>query len=82
MSSYFGGLKIGDLAFISHKSYWGYSKNKKYIILDKNFLFEKETCYGIRRFYEYEVMCIERNKLDKLKTQDIRVHKRIESRKH
>ena len=37
MSSYFGGLRIGDLAFISHKSYWGYSKNKKFINLLSSF---------------------------------------------
>lgn len=81
MSSYFKGLKIGDLVSANYRGSHIFSKNKKFIILDKTFLFEKETRYGVRRFYEYDALCVQSNRLFKLKTQDIRVQKIISSKK-
>ena len=51
------------------------------LVLDKNYLFKKETKFGMRKFFEYRVLNIENNKLLNLKTQDIRVIKRQNANK-
>ena len=81
MSSYFKGLKIGDLIYANYKVSSLFLNIQNYIILNKKFLFEKETRYGIRRFYEYDALCIKNSKIVKLKTQDLRVQKIISSSK-
>ena len=81
MSSYFKGLKTGDLVYASYKNFFSIKAKINFLVLEKIFLFEQETRYGIRRFYEYDVMCTKSNSLFKIKTQDMRVLKITSSRK-
>jgi len=73
-STYSKGLMIGDLVFLSHKV-WFMNYNMNCLVLKRKFLFENQTRYGIRKFFEYDVLSLERNKVIKIKTQDIRVLK-------
>lgn len=73
-SAYREGLLKGDLVYLNHKI--GFlSYNMNCLILNREYLFEKETRYGIRKFFEYEVLSLEKNKIIKLKTQSIKVLK-------
>jgi hypothetical protein len=65
---------IGDLVYLNHKIYF-MSYNMNCLVLKRRFLFEKNTRYGTRKFFEYDVLSLERNKIIKIKTQDIKVLK-------
>jgi len=73
-STYNKGLMIGDLVFLSHKV-WFMNYNMNCLVLKRKFLFKNQTRYGPRKFFEYDVLSLERNKIIKIKTQDIRVLK-------
>ena len=73
-STYNKGLMIGDLVFLNHKI-WFMNYNMNCLVLKRRFLFEKNTRYGIKKFFEYDVLSLERNKIIKIKTQDIKVLK-------
>jgi len=82
-STYRNGLSIGD--FVSYKNYLfgkkytnGYSMNS--IVLERIFLFEKQTRFGIKSFYEYKMLDTSpRSKklVYKVKTQNMKVNKVI-----
>tara|TARA_B000000557_G_C20593794_1_gene366719 strand:- start:387 stop:638 length:252 start_codon:yes stop_codon:yes gene_type:complete len=68
------GLLKGDLVYLNHKiGFLNYNMNC--LVLDRKYLFEKETRFGLRKFFEYEVLSLERNKIIKIKTQAIKVLK-------
>ena len=75
-STYTYGLLKGDLvtccADLCKVSL--YSKHT-FLILDRNFLFEKETRFGKRSFWKYHAIDISNNNVVSFRTQDIRVHK-------
>jgi hypothetical protein len=73
-STYNNGLKIGDLVYLNHKA-WIMNYNMNCLVLKRKFLFEKNTRFGNRSFFEYDVLSFERNKIIKIKTQDIRILK-------
>lgn len=85
-SSYKEGLEIGDIVYydiknviFSHKSP-GYSA----LVLDREFLYEKETRYGIRRFFKYKFLDINsnfKNKIFDIETKHMKVCKTIKSKK-
>ena len=71
-NTYREGLLKGDLVYLNHKiGFLNYNMNC--LVLNKEYLFEKETRFGIRKFFEYQVLTIEKNKIVKIKTQDIKV---------
>ena len=76
-NTYKEGLQKGDLVYLKHKiGFFNSYIKMNCLVLDKNYLFKKETKFGMRKFFEYHVLNIENNKLLNLKTQDIRVIKR------
>ncbi len=82
-STYRYGLNIGD--FVLYEIYlFGKKRSKGYdmnsIVLDRVFLFEKQTRFGIKSFYEYQMLdtsTSSRRKVYKVKTQNMKVSKVI-----
>lgn len=75
-NSYKHGLLKGDLVTCSVDlcKVYLYSKHT-FLILNKHFLFEKETRFGKRSFWKYQAIDISNNNIVIFRTQDIRVHK-------
>ena len=85
-NSYRHGLKVGDI--VSCKMSWignvgnpiNYTRNyKNILILEREFLFENETAYGIRSFWKYKGIDIDTNKINRFRTQDLKVNRIISS---
>ena len=83
-NSYRYGLKVGDL--VSCKMSWIVNTNfdvwndyKNILILEREFLFENETSYGVRSFWKYKGIDIDTNKTNRFRTQDIKVNRIISS---
>ena len=82
-NSYRYGLKVGDL--VSCRLSWlyntlSYSRNyQNILIIEREYLFESETSYGTRSFWEYKGLVIDSNKIEIFRTQDIKVNKVISS---
>lgn len=78
-STYKNGLRIGDL--VEYKFHiFGKNMTTGYkmtsIVLDRKHLFNKETRWGIKSFYEYRMMSLDpkfNQKTFKTKTQNITV---------
>ena len=78
-SVYKSGLRIGDLvtydAFLfTNKRTHGYKKTS--LVLNRKLLFKKDTSYGIKSFYEYEMIDFtKKNKynLHTIKTQNTKI---------
>lgn len=81
MSSYQNGLSVGDLVYADCHIFSFFKQKLNLLILEREFLFEKNTRYGLRQFYEYKVLCLENNDFFKTKTQNLRVYKITKSRK-
>ena len=81
MSSYSNGLNIGDLVYVDYSFFFNIKQKLNLLILNRRFLFEKNTRYGLRQFYEYDVLCLENNESFSVKTQDLRVYKITKSKK-
>ena len=85
-NSYRYGLKVGDI--VSCQLCWmgtvgrniNYTRsNKSILILEREFLFENETAYGIRSFWNYKGIDIDTNKINRFRTQDLKVNRIISS---
>ena len=75
-NSYTHGLLKGDLVTCNAdlckvSLYYKYTL----LILNKHFLFEKETRFGKRSFWKYQAIDISNNSIVSFRTQDIIVHK-------
>ena len=82
MSSYAKGLDINDLVTFKTKIFLNQlSKSKTALVLDKNYLFQNETKYGIKSFFNYKVLDIQNNRVYDIATRDIRVVKVIKGSK-
>ena len=82
-SIYKSGLNIGDLVSYKHFLFGkksSYGKDMTSIVLEKKHLFDQETRWGIRGFYEYEMLNVGINTkrtFNKVKTQNLKVKKVI-----
>lgn len=54
-SSYESGLEIGDIVYYNINAKHFFVDNNKYsaLVLDREFLYEQKTTYGLRRFFKY-----------------------------
>ena len=54
-SSYNNGLEIGDIVHFNINSKHFFVDNRKYsaLVLDREFLYQQETMYGLRKFFRY-----------------------------
>ena len=78
MSSYSKGLEVSDLVTFMHKVFKNqFSGPRTALVLDREYLFENDTKYGIRKFFNYKMLDIKSNKVYNLKTKDIKVVKII-----
>lgn len=75
-NTYQNGLREGDLVFFINNCNSFLSKEEQGIVLNKKHLFNTDTRYGIRGFFEYSIYT--KQKIKKVKTQNIKVLK-IES---
>ena len=57
-SSYKSGLEVGDLVYFNILSKHFFVDNTKYnaVVLGREFLYEKETRFGIRKFFRYTLL--------------------------
>lgn len=82
MSSYAKGLDINDLVTFKTKIFLNQlSKSKTALVLDRNYLFQNETKYGIKSFFNYKVLDIQNNRVYDIATRDISVVKVIKGSK-
>ena len=78
MSSYSKGLEVADLVTFMHKVFKNqFSGPRTALVLSKKYLFENDTKYGIRKFFDYRMLDIKSNKVYNIKTKDIKVVKII-----
>lgn len=78
MSSYSKGLEVSDLVTFMHKVFKNqFSGPRTALVLDREYLFENDTKYGIRKFFNYKMLDMKSNKVYNLKTKDIKVVKII-----
>ena len=78
MSSYSKGLEVADLVTFMHKVFKNqFSGPRTALVLSKKYLFENDTKYGIRKFFDYRMLDIKSNKVYNIKTRDIKVVKII-----
>lgn len=78
MSSYSKGLEVSDLVTFMHKVFKNqFSGPRTALVLDREYLFENKTQYGIRKFFNYKMLDMKSNKVYNLKTRDIKVVKII-----
>lgn len=72
---YSRGLKVGDIVSYScsslFKNYFGKHNS---LVLNKEFLFQKHTRFGIRTFYLYTMLNINSQKIIEVKTQNMKIH--------
>ena len=78
MSSYSKGLEVSDLVTFMHKVFKNqFSGPRTALVLDREYLFENKTKYGIRKFFNYKMLDMKSNKVYNLKTKNIKVVKII-----
>ena len=75
MSSYKNGLNVGDLVYAEYSIFSLAKKKLNLLVLDREFLFLKDTRFGPRKFYEYSLFCPDNNMRFKAKTQELKVIK-------
>ena len=76
MSSYSKGLQVSDLVTFMHKVFKNqFSGPRTALILDREYLFENKTKYGIKKFFDYKMLDIQSNKVYNVKTRDIKIVK-------
>ena len=82
-SSYRSGLEIGDMIYfkLSNKQFFSNITVHDALVLDREFLYENETRYGIRRFFKYKFLDIHRNKVFDIETKYIKVLKTFKTNK-
>ena len=76
MSSYSKGLEIADMVTFMHKVFTKqFVGPRTAIVLDRNYLFESKTRFGLRKFFKYQMLDVQNNKVYNIKTNDIKVVK-------
>ena len=82
-SSYRSGLEIGDMVYFkrSFRQYFSNGVKHNALVLDREFLYENETRYGVRRFFKYKFLDIHKNKVFDIETKYIRVLKTFKTNK-
>ena len=77
-SSYKNGLQTADLVTFMHKIFKNqFTGPRTSLVLSREYLFENNTKYGTRKFFDYKMLDIKRNKVYNIKTRDIKVVKII-----
>ena len=56
-----------------------FSEPRIALVIDRNFLFENKTKYGIKSFFNYKMLDLNSNKIYDIKTRDIKVIKVFKS---
>jgi len=81
-SSYRNGLEVGDLVYygINNPFLFGITGKYNGLVLSRKFLFEKNTRFGIRKFFSYTLLNTETQKIVLVKTQNIKVLKTIKGK--
>ncbi len=81
MSSYSKGLEVSDLVTFMHKVFIKqFAGPRTAIVLNKKYLFENETRFGLRKFFKYQMLDIQSNKVYSINTSDIKVVKVIKGK--
>ena len=76
MSSYSKGLEVSDLVTFMHKVFKNqFSGPRTALVLNREYLFENKTKYGIKKFFDYKMLDMQSNKVYNVKTRDIKVVK-------
>ena len=73
-SSYRNGLKVGDFVTCKYSSH-KFSLIKTQctgIVLERKYLFENSTKWGLRKFYEYKIYTLNSN-IIKISTENMKV---------
>ena len=77
-SSYKNGLQTADLVTFMHKIFKNqFTGPRTALVLSREYLFENNTKYGTRKFFDYKMLDIKSNKVYNIKTRDIKVVKII-----
>ena len=81
-SSYRNGLEIGDLVYYgsSNSFFFKYAGKYNGLVLDREFLFKKDTRFGVRSFFKYMMLNIETQQIIEVETQNIKVLKTIKGK--
>jgi len=81
MSSYTKGLEVSDLVTFMHKIFKNQcSAPRTALVLNRKYLFENKTKYGIKKFFDYKILDLQSNKIYNIKTKDIKVVKNIKGK--
>ena len=81
-SSYNNGLQVSDLVTFKHRIFKKqFSGPRTALVLNRSYLFENKTKYGTRRFFSYQMLDLDSNKIYGIKTRDMKVVKVLKSKK-
>ena len=82
-SSYKSGLEIGDIVYFKLSGRQFFSNSIKYnaLVLDREFLYENQTRYGIRSFFKYKFLDTTNHKIFDIETKHIKVFKTLKTSK-
>ena len=74
MSSYTKGLEVSDLTTFMHKVFKNqFAGPRTALLLSREYLFQNETKYGVKKFFSYKMLDIKSNKVYNIKTKDMKV---------
>lgn len=80
-SSYRNGLRVNDIVYYRYNlGFFDLTNSKIYraLVLDREFLYAKPTRFGIRSFFKYNLMCLEKRHVFCEETKNIRTVRYIE----
>ena len=80
-SSYRNGLRVNDIVYYKiNLGFLGSLNSKIYraLVLDREFLYAKPTRFGIRSFFKYTLMCLEKRQVFCEETKNIKTVRYIE----
>ncbi|MBT6325386.1 MAG: hypothetical protein HOJ35_05415 [Bdellovibrionales bacterium] len=81
-NSYKNGLQVSDLVTFMHNVFKNqFSGPRTALVIDRSFLFDNKTKYGIKKFFSYKMLDLNSNKIYVIKTRDIKVVKVFKSMK-
>ena len=81
-SSYSHGLRVSDIVYYKYNLSMSFLNSEvcqtyRALVLDREFLYAKQTRFGIRSFFKYKFMCLEKRQFFYEETKNIRTVKYI-----
>lgn len=72
-NSYSHGLRVSDIVYYKYNLFNSItSKTYRALVLDREFLYSNQTKFGLRSFFKYKFMCLEKKEVFFEETKNIK----------